>query len=87
MSACWARVVSGSQDGGPGGQVGLTFYAKDDSQISGFIANLPAVETDWKVYGAFLCGIVPVGTEYAEFHLMASDGVIVDFDDLIINFV
>ncbi|EPY6976139.1 phage tail protein [Klebsiella variicola] len=87
MSACWARVVSGSQDGGPGGQVGLTFYAKDDSQISGFIANLPAVETDWKVYGAFLCGIVPVGTEYAEFHLMASDGAIVDFDDLIINFV
>lgn len=82
----WAKVVTANPGATSAGNLTLSFKTASGVQIISQTANLPSAVTDWAVYGAFICGDVPVGAVTAEISLRASAGAVVDFDAVLFNF-
>lgn len=87
MTSFWAKVVSIGANGNAAGNINLSFYSQNGTQIAGPTANLPVSVTDWAVYGNFIRGIVPPGAATAVISMRAYDGAVVDFDGVLINFI
>nr|CAK6596903.1 tail spike protein [Klebsiella phage vB_Kpn_K2PH164C2] len=87
MTSFWARVVNIGANGNAAGNINLSFYSQNGTQIAGPTANLPVNVADWAVYGSFIRGIVPPGAATAVISMRAYDGAVVDFDGVLINFI
>lgn len=88
MTSFWAKVVSIGTNGNAAGNMTLSFYTENDTQITGPTATLPSTTADWAVYGAnTIRGLVPAGAVTAVLSLRAYDGAVVDFDGILINFI
>lgn len=87
MTSFWADVKSIGINGNAAGNINLSFYSQNGTQIAGPTANLPAAVTPWSVYGNFIRGIVPPGAATAVISMRAYDGAVVDFDGILINFI
>lgn len=88
MTSFWAKVVSIGANGNAAGNITLSFYTENDTQITGPTATLPLSTADWAVYGAnTIRGLVPAGAVTAVLSLRAYDGAVVDFDGILINFI
>lgn len=84
----WAKVITPSSSGGNAGNATLTFKSEQGIQLDGsFTANISSGATDWAVYGAYLQGRVPPSAASVEVSLRASNGAVLHFDCVLLNFI
>lgn len=81
----WAKVVTAGLNGNASGNITLSFYTENDTQITGPTATLPVAVTDWAVYGNFIKGTVPAGAVTAILSIRSYDGAVIDFDGVLLN--
>lgn len=87
MTSFWAKVITAALDGTSNpGNLSVAFYGQDGSTIASYPANIPVGTSDWAVYGAFVQGYVPAGAVSAQLAIRATQGAVVDFDNILFNF-
>ena len=87
-TSVWGKVITPSLSGNAG-TVSLDFFNDEGVLIpsSSYNSNLSNSNTEWTVIGGFISNVVPAGASKAQINLRATNGAVVNYDDVIINLI